>query len=389
MTDAEKIVRLNNKILREVFSKSINGSFLIGIKSRVLENPAEVYSYYQIEPNAKDFVCGTADAYPEYEICRMIVGCHLTNTIFLSDEDKRRLEKDECYKKSLVLEVKENIKLRGYAALHFRKQPIIRGEEFIFFKLPYLLFAVSLRINELLGSNKALQNELPTYVAYSRLSNKALAALALLENNMLDNAYPVCRTVIEIYSKFFLLKCFPQIQSTYIEFEQFELKQSCCEQAYPEEFNKLFEERIFKKDKSKVNYLHFGWVDKIPSYHKNAGTTPYSVEGIFAFLSNCEDFKKAKLTFENISYFRKMCNAYVHGSVSFTKYPLLHYFEITAMLYLTVSHAYRVLCEELGISTEINGVDIDTKLRLEGDRLMEQYRNRSTENFEDFYNKKN
>ena len=44
---------------------------------------------------------------------------------------------------------------------------------------------------------------------YVNIFNKSLAALALIEDNLLDSAYPICRGVIELYIKLLSLVDYP------------------------------------------------------------------------------------------------------------------------------------------------------------------------------------
>lgn len=108
---------------------------------------------------------------------------------------------------------------RVYIFTDFRQHPIMRGESFIFFPVPYYLFVLSMRMIELLYSDKA-RNELPCYGSFSTIANKGLAALSLLEDNFLDNAYPICRGIIETYVKLVVLMNKPEAISSYNKFSK-------------------------------------------------------------------------------------------------------------------------------------------------------------------------
>ena len=86
-----------------------------------------------------------------------------------------------------------------------------------------------------------------------------------------------------------------------------------------------------------------------------------------------------------LEYFYKMCHGYAHGNVNHSKYPLLHYFEISIMLHRVVSHMYSNMCQELEVDTVINGIDILEKAEKDYNVLIEQYNKRSTELFERHY----
>ena len=89
---AERIQRLNNRSLKELFKNDIRGSFLIDIKYRVLNAIAEkFFELYDLRWSDERMVTGIGPE-PEYDIYKHIVGVHKANTIFLTTEDKSRIE---------------------------------------------------------------------------------------------------------------------------------------------------------------------------------------------------------------------------------------------------------------------------------------------------------
>ena len=376
----EKMIRETNKRLRSLFSGKIKGTFLIEMKHRVLTLlGSEISKYYNLEISDKELATMNFDM-PDFDICRHIVGLHRSNLIFATENERLEKERNLQYKNELAKTVVENIKLRSYGSIYFRKQPIMRGDNFIYFHLPYDLFVVSIRTNELLSSYK--KNDLYHHFG-STITNKSLAALTLLEDGFLDNAYPLCRGIIEQYAKFLLLLLCPNAIGNYFKFSAFELDKSCCSQKYPPEFNDLFNNRINKNSKNKVEYLHYGWVDCISDFHRGK-LRPYSIVGIVNYLKSKYN-QEQKQVFDNIETFYKMCHGYTHGSACISKYPLLHYFEISMMLHLTVFHTYKILCRQMQVSETINDVDITSKLEKDYSQLQLQYLNRSTDNFEMYY----
>ena len=277
-------MRDGDKAIRRIFGKHIKGNFLVEMKYLIIRTHPEVIQYYDFQMNMEKVIAGDTAAF-EYDICKMIIGCHSSNTIFLPDAERVKLEKSSDYKNKLANQVIENIKLRGYGSVFFRKQPIVPGELFINYNVPYDIFVVSIHINELLQ----VKNKSKLFHFYATISNKALAALSLLEDNMLDNCYPICRVIIELYLKLLLLKNNPSLVTEHFKFANFEVRQACCEQEYPEEFNNLFQNRVNKGKTKKIDYLHYGWVDNIPDYHSNVKKQPYSINGILSYLQVGED----------------------------------------------------------------------------------------------------
>lgn len=373
-----------DKALGHLFAGKIKANVLKDIKRRVQELLGEdIQKYFDFDLSTEKFVAGMDDAATiDYEICRYIVGVHRSNLVFLSDSERVAKEKDTCYREQLVKDVIENIKLRPYAGVLFRKHPIMQGENFIYFPLPYDLFAISIRINNILSTN--LSHSDPLRSIYAIIANKGLAALSMLEDNFLDNAYPICRGAMELYTKMLLLLNEPQAIDEFFKFSEYELRQSCCEQTYLNEFIILFDNRTKQTERNKVEYLHFGWVDKITDYHKIVHQKPYTINGIITYLrSKYKDTDKD--FFYRFESLYKMCHGYTHGNINISKYPLLHYFEISIMLCYVLLHTYQIICEQYNESNSINDVDIIAKVEHDFEQVCKQYNQRSTEKFEMYY----
>ena len=186
--------------------------------------------------------------------------------------------------------------------------------------------------------------------------------------------------------KLLLFKDYPDLVAEHNKFNAFEVRQSCCEQEYPEEFNEIYRERINKNRTKKVDYLHYGWVDKIPEYDNIINNQPYSINGILSFLRATHVEEEWNL-FDSLEVFYKMCHGYTHGNVGFARFPLLHYFEVSIILHLAISHTYTMLCEDLEVDSRINDIDILEKAEEEFVVLNEQYQKKSTELFERHHKK--
>lgn len=381
MPNPKVIAEENNKVLISLFKEKIKGYFLINIKDQVIQKLGiqNFIKYYDTRWSDERAVTGIGVA-AEYDICRMIVGIHRAHSIFLSKDEIRKNEKNEKYKQQIISETIEKIKLRSYGSIHFRKNPLLKGEEFIYYPLAYELFAICIKMGEMLGNV-----EINCLSLYFGIMNNCISALTLMEDNLLGSAYPLCRGAIEIYLKLLAISKQPQVYRNYEYFRIFEIKQSCCEQTYPEEFNKLFEKRICCSSKSKKDYLHYGWVDYINDYHNIVKGRPYSVYGLLEFIKYMYGNKMEEL--ERIESFYKSCHAYTHGSVQMAIYPVLHYFEISIMLYDIIRDTFQLLCKEKNEEPIINGMDIISMIDKDFKELYKQYAKRSTENFERYYKK--
>lgn len=378
MLNPNAINEETNKTLKQLFKSKINGSFLIKIKNAVVcKLGTQFLEYYPIRFDSARLVTGR-DETPEYDICRIIVGIHRHHSIFLSKEEIRSNEKSEVYQKQLIEETIEKIKLRQYGSAFYRKKQLMIGDEFLYFPVPYELFVLCMKSFALLNNSS---NWLT--VNYCDILNTALSALTLLENNFLSNAYPLCRGMIELYIKTLILQKHPKAIEAYSEFGGFEIEQSCCSQKYPDEFNRLYNKRKHQPSKSKVDYMHYGWLDSIGTYDSTEKNR-YSIYGIFDYLmSESNDTQSDSL--DEIKRLYKMCHGYTHGSTIHVQYPLLQYFEISMMLYYVVRNIYPEICNIANIDDSTDDLNITEILDRDFDILKKQYDIRSTENFDLYY----
>lgn len=374
----ERIQRQNNRTLKELFKDDIRGSFLIDIKYRVLNAIGQtILSLYDFNFSEERMVT-PGDSAPEYDICKHIVGVHRANTIFLTAEEKSKKQKDENYKFQLTQQVAEQVLLRSYGSVYFRHKGIMLGERFIYYPVPYELFILCMRMNQIICLNGA---KTQSSYYFAKIINKSLSALSLLEDNFLGTAYLPCRTVLELYAKLLIMRAFPELFAEDERFSYFETIQTCCEQVFPDEFNNLFANRKNKNERNKIEYLHYGFVDKIPNYHDIVKQKPYTLIGVLNYLkTNCPNEQVGM--FEMMERLYKMCHVYVHGSVVESRYPLLHYFEISLILSCVIPSVYEMFCKDYTEDKDINGISVLDKLNSDYAMLLEQYEKRSTENFE-------
>ena len=108
--------------LKKIFCNEIKPSFLIEVLYKIKTYMgSKLYSFDDISLNSEDFLRGGKGVI-EYEICKMIIGIHKSNTIFLSESERIKIERSEEYKKKLTEAVSNDIRLRNYAAVYFRNK---------------------------------------------------------------------------------------------------------------------------------------------------------------------------------------------------------------------------------------------------------------------------
>lgn len=381
----EVYLRARRKALKSAFSGRINGNFMLETCERVIKAlsvPGEMEKYFpNFLPNDANMVTGEADQV-DYEVCRYVVGAHRSNMAFVGDADRAKAEANGEYRDELFDQVLTNIRLRNYAGAFFRKKPIVPGDEFLFFNLPHDLFAISVNAGSLLkGSGDYAK-------FYASIFNKALVALSLVGDNFLAGAYPICRSIIEVYLKLLVLECRPVALCEHDIFTDYDFHRNLTEAGWPEEFTRKFGNRKWKHCRVKGDYLHFGWVDSIPDYFDGVVKSyPYSVSGLAEFLLRLYGSGQ-KTLFGNLLDGYSICNAYAHGNLMNCNYPLNDYFQLTFILSLTVPDTYKMLCEDEKADAQINGLDIVAKTNADIQRMVEQYKMRSTENFNAYYNRR-
>lgn len=378
MNIAKAITDQTNQTLKDLFRHKINGSFLIKIKSEVLKQlGTELFDHYSMQFDYTRIATGINDA-PEFDLCKMIVGVHQHHSIFLTEEEIRRNQKDTNYQKQLIDEVIEKVRLRKYSSIFFRKQQFLLGDEFLYFPVPYEIFAMCTKSISLTNGSTS---PLPVY--YRNIIQNALAALTLLENNLLSNSYPLCRGMIEQYTKTLMLQRHPEALDAYAKFCGFEIEKACRPQKFPNEFIELYENRLHSFCTSKVDYLHYGWLDAITST-KGMKPKGYSIYKIFDYLKGVSDTEEMN-TLCRIEQLYKMCHGYAHGSVIHVTYPLLQYFEISTMLYYVVKAVFIGIHRALGSDISPEDLSLISILDRDFNTLNNQYHLQTTENFELYY----
>jgi hypothetical protein len=365
-----------NRLLKKIFDNEINGSFLISTKEDVLGILGEeIIKLYDFDFSEEKIWTGF-DNVVDYEIGKMIVAVHHAHNLLNSKEDISSCEKNVVYKNNLVEQVTDEVRLRQYAARLFRQNPMMQGESFIYYPVPYLLFVFCSRISEIINQN---HSDTPLAHWIYQIAYRSLATLTLMEDGFLGVAYSPCRTIIEDYLKLSLCFKNSSLFKIIAKFENYELEQSCCSQKFPEEFEIEYGKRKNKCKKS--DYLHYGFVDHVNNYHALVKSNPYSIPGIIDYLKSGAD-NASRDSLEQLFVFYKMCHGYIHGAVIGSKYPQLHYFEISMILGEIVPRVYEKLCDEFGMEKTVNGIDVPGRFKEEFALLKEQYRERNTEKFE-------
>ena len=368
--------------LRNIFKNEIKPSFLIRIYHKVKDELGEDFlKYYQPTLTMEKELSGNSDI-AEYDICKMVIGIHKSNMIFVGESEERKSLDNPAYEQKLIEEVINHVKLRQYASSYFRQKQIIYGDRFLYFNVPYDLFAICIRMNELLYKNI----QTPYRAIFAKIANMGLSALSLLENNFLDNIYSICRGIIELYMTLIAIFQNKNAIKKYEFLTDMEFKYSQCGQELSSEFYEMFEKRLKKESDNEAphTFLHFGWVDELKDYHKIVKRKPYTMKSLIKYIKVIS----GNNDYDLYDKFYQQCHSYTHANIRTSIYPLLSYFEISMMLYITILMTYQDLCEILKVDTKINNIDIVSKTNKDYELLVSQYNKRTTENFNKYYKTK-
>lgn len=367
--------------LKNLFKGQIHGNFLIKILVKLFEIPGffdKTIKEFNVCPNNM-ILQSTNMEVPDYEICRYIVGANTSNTVFKTNEEINALEGSSEYIERLIEDVDSNIRLRAYSAYFYRPTQIIAGDNFGFFNPIIDFFSATIYSNSYF---KSLRSTSLSDHLYISLFDRSLAALSLISDNLLNDSYPSCRGMIEIFFKILVLECNPGIESEFNKFLVYEIHNNICLEGFGDDFNEAFSRRKFKKCHSKGVYMQFGWVDSIKDYDFT-GNNPYSLSALGNYLIGKLPDLKSSIT--NLIKMYQFCNAYSHGCGVKCQYPLNEYFNNGFIFANILPYAFKAFCFTRRLPTIINGVNLLDKMKRDVDILLSDYGKKSTENFNIYY----
>lgn len=378
--DPEYAERLIDLDLKSHYGNYIDSDFLIEIKSRVIERLATLKPEECKE--SKFYLFDQFFRFPVFqrELCRHIIGIHHSNMMFEGKAGRLKAEKNEDYKTKLIDDAFKLIRLRQFGSIYYREQAVIPGDQFTYFPVPDLLFIICKRMLELLNHEHELQTHFIDFF------ERSLSALLLLGDNLFSSAYSLTRSIVEQYFKLMILYLHPEAIEAYKKYYGFQIHRT-AELKHSESFKEYCRKRWPGKTSS-LSLLHFGWLDEIKDYKPDKKYPRYSIEGIVDYLKIHLSEHKCFLTLLYDKLYKR-CHEFVHGNMTSQGWCLLHYFEITLMLFLSI---HGVVCT---IATDvpwfslnglvIDGIDLLNELADKFSKLCQQYGEKSTEKFHDYY----
>ena len=374
----ESINRENLKALRKIFKEEIKETFLINILNKVKAEHNDILKYY---PNALNLnpveMMQGADDRVDFDICCHIVGIHKFNMLFLDDIKKGEFQKDLKYQNKLVDQVYEHVKLRQYGSSYFRNRPIMKGDRFLFFPIGYDMFVITSYLFELLDEEVVQEN--PYFYFYQSMLAESISILTLIENGLLLQAYPQARNLIELYFKYEVLFDKPDALNEYYKFCDYEIEYN-ERNILNKDFNDKY--KTHKKEVDMIDYLHFGWIDKIFDFEYLLKEKKYSIPGLYNYLKLIH---KNDANFDGLKNLHNICHAFSHGSTITKAYPIHSFFELMPILFNILRAILIDICNVVKHNPIIDGIDIKRKVELDWKTFNEKTKLLTIDNIKKYY----
>ena len=376
---AENFRRERNKWLKKYFSNSgVKINFVIAILRTIdKEQGINYFKWFKLPFDVDKMVTWDYDN-PDYIICKHIIGAYKSFTLFKPMEERKELENSDCFKRTLIEEVVFRLNISMYSKDMFRKKQLLDGDSFIYFSIPYYMFTICVYL-----LTKIDQKSMYAGLRLNILQS-AFAILDLMENNIIDTAYPICRGLIETYVKYLCLIGKFDALKMRDELVDEEISHNVCGNDYSKNFEKMFDSKQGFTN-NKLHFLHYGFVDKINDYYKvvNKNNSPYSITSMFRYLKETVQWGK-KEEVEALERYYYICHTYVHGNC-FNKYLLNGYYELSDILYMIIIDIFKSVCNELKEGYTIEGMDVMKHVELAYKQLEYQKENKSTELLDEYY----
>ncbi len=164
----------------------------------------------------------------------------------------------------------------------------------------------------------------------------------------------------------------------YYDFCDYEIEFNCCN-TFNEEFLKKYDEH---KDVDIINYLHFGWIDKIFDFNYLEKEKKYSIPGLYNYLKMIH---KNDANIDELKGLHNICHAFSHGSTISKAYPIHSYFELMPILYHILRAILKDICDLLKIQPIINDINLIKKIEKDWKLFNEKKELLTIENAKKYY----
>lgn len=317
--------------LKNLFKNRIKISFLMKILNKIKKitnNYEDIKKYYPSEYNCSyyDILLGTENI--EFDICNHIVGVHTYNMLLVEDYKRGAMQKDNKYIDDLINTVINQIKLRRYGSMLFRKRKLFNVDDYLYFPPVYNLHVLTIYLNDIhfeyenIVFSENINKEIDLFGFIISIISRTKGALAVLDYDSLECGYPIMRGIIELYLIYLAFKHSTASTKSFINFNEYKVIYDAYNEFHPD-----FEEMYQRKGKNinKIAYLNYGWLDDIFEFGYLGVKKTYTFSNIAELVD--ELFYRAykiKYYGSNLKTYYEKCNYHTHASLFILKYPILY-----------------------------------------------------------------
>ena len=351
------------KAFRRIFAGTIKETFLLDIYRKVERDQRYnmiFLSTFNPEKELSVDAVACGNRFKEINICKMIVMCHYSNVVMLSDGEKGKLQENEAYKNKLVDDVIKMYRFERLATADYSGSSL---ENY----LP-LIYYVSLLTNHCSNMFDQLNNEKTAkgniavnqliFTLIYKILKKIKSCISLVEIGATDELSIIFRTLIEVFMSFSILwDKSDDIIETYSKFDLAMMNYNYGDNI-PDDLKKEAKKNHVKE----INFLNYGWLSYIDDFsiikdEKN----PFSLSGLAKIL----DVKYSYFSPEfgsGIYRIYRSCNPQIHGTAL-----MMNYLEQELAIFQNIAVMLKFLCSIMsehlfGINYKIGDFDLVDEL---------------------------
>lgn len=339
----ENYKRESMRAYKRIFSGTIKESFLYSVLSKIQQDTRYNAVFLNTFDPEKELsydslVCG--HNYSEIDICKMIVMCHYTNTVMMTDLERGKCQENEEYKKILINDVIKMFCLERLAGGFFSNSSLETYLPLIYY-VSALTNYCGIRCDEI--RNKSISAKISYLYDFNRIMVdkiliKIRACISLADIRAIDELTITFRTLIELFMTFATLWDKNQnIVETYLKHDEMTFNYNCGE-AIPDEVKKVAKiERV-----NEVQLINFGWIKSLEEFsiiekEKN----PYTLAALGKILDKkcayfCSNFGT------DLYKIYRWCNPQIHGTVL-----MMNYFEQEVSIFQNIATMLKFVCSVL------------------------------------------
>lgn len=389
------IEKEDREALKTVFKDMIKVSFMFKVLKHIQKqtnhynNILKYYpGFFRLDPVST--LLSTENV--ELDLCCHIVGIHTFNMLLTEEYERGTKQQNQKYIEELANAVLEQVKVRQYGSMLFRKRKIFGNENYLYYPPVYNLHVLLVYLITI--SNKIQRNEgdiisgndnVKRHILNIFLANilgKARAVLAVIDYDSLDSGYPILRNIIEMYLTYLALNYSNADICHYMKFNEYKIQ-------YDAEFklSEEFEEEYIKngKDVNKIAYLNFGWLDSIFEFEYLGIKKSYNLSDVVKLVNQLiyKD-RKIKNYASNLEIYYKKCHYHTHANLSGFKYPIIYIMDLCKGLgEVLLGVAYEI--NKIEKVELFNDVDLVKNAKVSVDRLHKMREDLTTEQLEKYY----